>query len=99
MQLDPTHRYAQQATPRTQRLFIGTSVMTLVFIALTIWHSWWWGLGVVAIVSFWALYSTQMKTVPVADLTDQQLLTVPMVEWRAFKQAYPTQVAKAGTRV
>ena len=98
MILDPTHRYAQQATKLTQRLFVITSIMVVLFVVLAIWQSWWWLLGVVAIVVFWGVYSTQMRTVPVRDLTSGEVGTVEMGSWKDFKQKYPQRVAKNGAQ-
>ncbi|WP_461226261.1 hypothetical protein [Lacticaseibacillus suihuaensis] len=98
MVLNPTHRYAQQATRLTQGLFVGTSLLTVVFFGLTAWRGWWWLLGVAAIVAFWGGYSLLMTTVPVRDLTTQITETVPMAAWRDFKRAHPDRVAKNGSK-
>ncbi|WP_125707363.1 hypothetical protein [Lacticaseibacillus porcinae] len=98
MHLEPTHRYAQQATKLTQQLFIWTSVATVLFIAAAIWLNRWWGIGVLAIIAFWGIYTASMKTVPVRDLTEKRDLTINAAVWKAFKTTYPNQVAKPGTK-
>ncbi|MBM7711762.1 hypothetical protein [Enterococcus xiangfangensis] len=98
MNLDPKHRYAQQATKMTQRLFVTTSILTILFILAAFWQSWWWLLGVTAIVVFWAVYSSQMRTVPIRDLTTGQENLVESIKWQEFKKEYPNQVAKNGAK-
>lgn len=98
MNLDPEHRYSRQATKLTQRLFIITSALTVLFLIVAVWQSLWWLLGDVAIVIFWAIYSSQMRTIPVLDLTTGQEDLVKSEKWQEFKKTYPEQVAKTGAK-
>ena len=98
MEFDVTHRYSQQASRLTQTLFNSTSVLTVLFVILAVWQSWWWLVGVAAIVIFWGIYTLRMRTVPVYDITASKTMTVGKAAWQQFKETHPTQVAKNGAR-
>lgn len=95
--LNEHHRYSQQADKSTLFLFYFTSLLIIVVLILaSIFKNWWLLVVIPAVVVFWGVYSFMRPTVPVFDLTSNQMLTVNNKEWGQFQKKFPQQVGKKG---
>ncbi|WP_379129763.1 hypothetical protein [Paenibacillus sp. sgz500958] len=84
--IDFSKKYKQQATKNEFMIFIGTSLLTILFVILAVVQSVWYLILILPIVVFWGVYSNYKKIQLVEELDTGAKLFVHNTEWKKYKQ-------------